>query len=126
LAEEVPTTRLCAETVGRSLPYDRSRVTPGIVHLGVGAFCRAHMAAYVNDLLGADSSWGIVGASLRRPDTRDALAPQDFLYTIAERSGAGTATKVIGSLVTVLDAATQRGELTLRWSIRAFASSRSP
>lgn len=93
------------------LPYDRSRVTPGIVHLGVGAFQRAHIAAYVDRVLGIDPSWGIIGASLRRPDTREALAPQGFLYTLVERSGAGTSARVIGSILDVLDANTQRSDL---------------
>jgi fructuronate reductase len=81
------------------------------VHLGVGAFQRAHLAAYVDDMLRIDPSWGIIGGSLRRPDTRNALAPQDFLYTLAVRSGSGTAIRVVGSLLDVLDAATQRAEL---------------
>ena len=93
------------------LSYDRSRVTPGIVHLGVGAFSRAHLAVYVDDLLPADPSWGIVGASLRRSDVRTALKPQDFLYTLAIRSGDAMKTRVIGSLLDVLDAGTQRDEL---------------
>jgi fructuronate reductase len=42
--------------------YDRRAATPGIVHLGIGAFHRAHMAVYVDDLLKDDPSWGIVGA----------------------------------------------------------------
>ena len=67
--------------------YDRARITPGIVHLGVGAFHRAHQAAYVDDCLAAgETGWGIVGVSLRSADTRDALAPQDGLYTLAIRS----------------------------------------
>jgi fructuronate reductase len=69
------------------------------------------MAAYVDDVLRTDPSWGIIGASLRRPDTRKALAPQDFLYTLAVRGGSGTTTRVIGSLLDVLDAATQRADL---------------
>lgn len=91
--------------------YDRSRITPGIVHLGIGAFHRAHMAVYVDDLLAQHPDWGIVGASLRRPDTRDALAPQDFLYTLALRDASGTACRVIGSVLDVMDANTQRDEL---------------
>jgi fructuronate reductase len=95
-----------------SLPrYDRSIVTPGIVHLGIGAFHRAHMAAYVDDLLAENPGWGIIGASLRRPDTRDALAPQDFLYTLAIRDAQGTKCRVIGSILDVLDANTQRSQL---------------
>src|SRR6185295_3632202 len=100
-----------AAALGARLPYDRSAITPGIVHLGVGAFCRAHVAAYVDDVLRADPSWGIVGASLRRPATRNALQPQDFLYNLAIRSGDGTRTRVIGSLLDVLHAETQRAAL---------------
>ena len=61
--------------------YDRSALATGIVHLGIGAFHRAHMAAYTDAVLAdGDRRWGILGASLRSPDTRDALAPQDGLY----------------------------------------------
>src|SRR5215211_9138639 len=80
--------------------YDRSAVTPGIVHLGIGAFHRAHQAVVIDDLLaGGATDWGIVGASLRSSDTRDALAPQDCLYTVAVRSGAGTDHRIIGSVL---------------------------
>jgi fructuronate reductase len=80
--------------------YDRSRVMPGIVHLGIGAFHRAHQAVMIDDLLaGGATDWGIVGASLRNSDTRDALAPQDCLYTVAVRSGAGTEHRVVGSVL---------------------------
>src|SRR5690242_3004778 len=80
--------------------YDRTRITPGIVHLGIGAFHRAHQAVVIDDLLAAGATdWGIVGASLRSPKTRDALAPQDCLYTTAVRSGAGTEHRIIGSVV---------------------------
>ena len=77
-----------------------SRVTPGIVHLGIGAFHRAHQAVMIDDLLAAGATdWGIVGASLRSSDTHDALAPQDCLYTVAVRSGAGTEHRIIGSVL---------------------------
>lgn len=84
---------------GCRLPrYDRARVTPGIVHLGVGAFHRAHQAVYVDDCLAAgETGWGIVGASLRSPDTRDALAPQDGLYVLAVQDSGGEALRVVGS-----------------------------
>jgi len=111
LAIEGSGPRLCAANAAGRLPYDRARITPGIVHLGVGAFHRAHIAAYVDAVLPTDPSWGIIGASLRRPDTRDALAPQDFLYTLIERGAAGTSLRVIGSLLDVLDAGTQRSQL---------------
>jgi len=80
--------------------YDRTRVTSGIVHLGIGAFHRAHQAVVIDDLIaGGAMDWGIVGASLRSADTQDALAPQDCLYTVAVRSGAGTEHRVIGSVL---------------------------
>src|SRR5918996_2044564 len=83
--------------------YDRAQVTPGIVHLGVGAFHRAHQAAYVDDCLAAgETGWGIVGASLRSTDTRDALAPQDGLYTLAVRSGETESLRVVGSILSLL------------------------
>ncbi len=86
--------------------YDRGRVAPGIVHLGAGAFHRAHQAAFVDTCLAAgERSWGIVGASLRSPATRDALAPQDFLYTLALRDTAGETLRVIGSVLDVVVAA---------------------
>jgi fructuronate reductase len=91
--------------------YDRSRVSPGIVHLGVGAFHRAHMAAYVDSLLGTAPEWGIVGVSLRRPDTKDALAPQDGFYTLAVRDASGTRCRIIGSLIGLLDARNERDRL---------------
>ncbi|MES2102704.1 MAG: mannitol dehydrogenase family protein [Pseudomonadota bacterium] len=80
--------------------YDRKLVQPGIVHLGLGAFHRAHQAAYTDAVLAAgDLRWGIVGVSLRQSDTRDALAPQDNLYTLAIRSGQGESLFVIGALI---------------------------
>ncbi len=111
MTEARVTRRLSAETAIGRLPYDRSTVSPGIVHLGVGAFSRAHTAVYVDDILSIDPSWGIIGASLRHPDARNALAPQDFLYTLLERGGAGTKGRIIGSLLDVLDATSQRESL---------------
>jgi fructuronate reductase len=67
--------------------YDRARLKPGIVHLGIGAFHRAHQAVFTEDAIrmagGAESSnWGIIGASLQKPDMPDALTAQDGLYTV--------------------------------------------
>jgi fructuronate reductase len=94
--------RLSRATAG-PLPYDPSLVDIGIVHLGVGAFHRAHMADYTDAVLRrGDLRWGIMGASLRSPDTRDALAPQDYLYTLAESDEAGERYRLIGALRGVL------------------------
>lgn len=82
---------------------DRSTITPGIVHLGVGAFHRAHQAMYVDKCLSAgETDWGIVAASLRSPQTRDALQPQDGLYTLAVRDGGDESLRVIGSILDLL------------------------
>ena len=79
--------------------YDRARVATGIVHLGLGAFTRAHLSVYTDDVLATgDHRWGILGASLRSPDTRDALSPQDGLYTLAARDASGERLRVIGAL----------------------------
>jgi fructuronate reductase len=91
--------------------YDRGSITPGIVHLGIGAFHRAHMAVYVDSVLHEEPDWGIVGASLRRPDTKDALAPQDYLYSVAVRDASGTKYRLVGSILNVMNAGTQRAEL---------------
>ena len=79
--------------------YDRSTVRTGIVHLGLGAFHRAHQAEFTDDCLNAgETDWGIAAASLRSPDTRDALAPQDGLYTLALRENADQVLRVIGAI----------------------------
>ncbi|MBB4041723.1 fructuronate reductase [Microvirga flocculans] len=82
--------------------YDRSAVSTGIVHLGVGAFHRAHQAVYTDDVLAADPRWGIVAASLRSPDTFEALDPQQGLYTLSVRSQEGEALRVIGAIRRVI------------------------
>ncbi|KAG1317774.1 hypothetical protein G6F62_012704 [Rhizopus arrhizus] len=75
------------DTVARP-GYDRAALRVGIVHLGLGAFARAHLAAVNEAALhaGADRGWGICGVSLRQAAPRDALAPQDGLYALALRS----------------------------------------
>lgn len=79
--------------------YERDQTAIGIVHLGVGAFHRAHQAAVIEDCLArGEKGWAIAGASLRSADTRDALQPQDNLYTLSVRSAAGEALRVIGAI----------------------------
>ena len=82
--------------------YDRRTIMPGIVHIGVGGFHRAHEAVYLDDMMQAGSAqeWGICGVGLRSADKamRDALVPQDCLYTVVTRSAEGAAARVVGSL----------------------------
>jgi fructuronate reductase len=83
--------------------YDPSSVGIGIVHLGTGAFHRAHQAVYVDDLLAQGAKdWRILGVSLRSPGVRDQLVPQDGLYTLVERDGDEERLRIIGSIADVL------------------------
>ncbi|MBV9848441.1 MAG: mannitol dehydrogenase family protein [Armatimonadetes bacterium] len=86
--------------------YDRAAVTDGIVHIGVGGFHRAHQAVYLDDLLGQGKAreWGICGVGLLPQDAkmRDALAPQDGLYTVVARDAEGDQARIIGSLTRYL------------------------
>ncbi len=84
--------------------YDRATLMPGIVHLGVGAFMRAHLAVATEAALQTDGDrrWGIIGVSLRQPDTRLALDPQGGLYTLALRDRHEQSLQVIGCLLRVL------------------------
>ena len=86
--------------------YDRSRLTPGIVHIGLGNFHRAHMAVYLDDLfaLGEGMDWAIIGAGVRAPDARmrDALMAQDCLSTIIELDPAGKSARRIGAMIDFL------------------------
>lgn len=86
--------------------YDRHGVSQSIVHIGVGGFFRAHQAVYLDDLLQlpGHSGWGFCGIGLLRPDyrMRDALLPQDCVYTVVESSQAGEHARVIGSVLDFL------------------------
>src|SRR5450631_2167841 len=94
------TLRLVAQA---GLPdYDRTRVLPGIVHLGIGNFHRAHQAVYIDRCLRADPRWGIIGVSLRRGDMAEALNPQDGLFGVVTRGASGNETRIIGSVLKVL------------------------
>ena len=91
--------------------YDRSSMTTGIVHIGVGGFHRAHEAAYLDRLMrrragsaspeGSCLDWGICGVGLLPGDARmrDALEGQDHLYTLILKHPGGLRDPVvIGSI----------------------------
>ncbi|RDW62439.1 mannitol 2-dehydrogenase [Coleophoma cylindrospora] len=82
--------------------FDRNGVKEGIVHVGVGGFHRAHLAVYVDELMGQFGlrDWAICGVGLQPFDAgmRDALVPQDCLYTVIERAATGSSARVIGSI----------------------------
>ena len=96
--------------------YDRSAVTVGIVHIGVGGFHRAHQAMYADRLLGAGlaTEWGICGVGLLPGDARmaEALDAQDGLYTLVEKGSDGSLrARVIGSIVRYLHAPADPGSV---------------
>ncbi|WP_417669181.1 mannitol dehydrogenase family protein [Roseibium sp.] len=83
--------------------YDRSKLTAGIVHIGVGNFHRAHQAVYLDRLFakGRDHDWAIVGAGVKSFDNamRERLKDQDWLTTIVELDPNGFNATVIGSMI---------------------------
>lgn len=102
--------------------YDRGKVSAGIVHLGLGAFCRAHLSVYTDDVLAAGATdWGIIGVDLLSPAIRDALAPQDCLYSVFSRQADGDRLRVVGSM---LDALALPGDLGRALSLMASPSTR--
>jgi len=86
--------------------YDRSLVTPGVVHVGVGGFHRAHQAMYTDRLLGEGAlDWGICGVGVMAADRqmKEVLDAQDGLYTLVLKHSDGTyEPQVIGSIVEYL------------------------
>ena len=82
--------------------WDHSRLESRIVHLGCGAFHRAHQALYTHHLLeSTDSDWGICEVNLMPGNDRvliENLKKQQLLYTVAEKGAESTELKIIGSM----------------------------
>jgi len=100
--------------------YDRSKLTPGIVHIGLGNFHRAHMAVYLDDLfaLGQGHDWAILGAGVREGDAkmREALIAQDCLSTVIELDPKGKSARRIGSMIGFLPVEPHNGALIVAMS----------
>ena len=83
--------------------YDRASLTPGIVHIGLGNFHRAHQAWYLHSLMqqGLAHDWAIIGAGVRSndEDQRLRLAAQDYITTLIELSPERKSAEVIGSMI---------------------------
>lgn len=86
--------------------YNRRALTPGIVHIGLGNFHRAHQAWYLHRLMqkGLAHDWAIIGASVRHEDAdqRSRLLRQDCLTTLIELDPSGTSAEVVGSVIDYL------------------------
>jgi fructuronate reductase len=94
--------------------YDPAAVAIGVVHLGLGAFHRAHQAIYTDAVLARDPRWGICGVSLKTPRATSALAAQDGLYTALEKSPAGRRARIVGSVREALYLGTGRARVFAR------------
>ena len=86
--------------------YDRTALKPGMVHIGLGNFHRAHQAWYLHRLFdqGLCHDWAIVGASVRASDEaqREKLLKQDCLTTLIELDPSGASAEVIGPMIDYL------------------------
>lgn len=98
--------------------YDRSKLTPGIVHIGLGNFHRAHQSWYLHRLfeMGLDHDWAIVGAGVRAYDEaqRLKLKAQDYLTTLIELDPSGKSAEVVGAMIDYVPIAEGNGPLIER------------
>ncbi len=83
--------------------FDRSNLSAGIVHIGLGNFHRAHQAWYLQQLMqtGAAHDWAIIGAGVKQRDKEQCqkLAAQDYLTTLIELETGGGAVEIVGSMI---------------------------
>lgn len=90
--------------------YDRDALAVGMAHVGVGAFHRCHQGEFTDDLLGERfDRWGVVGINIREPRLADTLKPQDGLYTRLLREDDRVDARVIGCMVSTVDAQDDAG-----------------
>lgn len=116
MAERLTQQTLKALGEAVALPgYDRSRVTAGILHVGLGNFHRAHQAVYLDELfaLGRDTDWGILGAGVMPGDAamRSDLAAQDWLYSVTEEDADSERVRIVGSLTGFVPVASGHGPI---------------
>lgn len=90
--------------------FDRSMVTPGILHIGIGNFHKAHQAYYIDEIMNADPTnpdvlqWGIVGNSWmdKANKKRNALEAQGYLQTLVARDDLTTKAQILAGMVDFL------------------------
>jgi fructuronate reductase/mannitol 2-dehydrogenase len=83
--------------------YDRAALRPGIVHIGVGGFHRAHQAVYLDELARRGATdWGVVGVGLHSRAIGEVLDAQDRLHTVVERAPDGDHATVVGVMTAYL------------------------
>lgn len=95
--------------------YDRARLSPGVVHIGVGNFHRAHQAVYLDDLFnaGRDHDWALIGAGVRPDDAamRATLGAQDWLTTVVEMEPGARRPRVTGAMIGFAEVAADNAPL---------------
>ena len=105
---DVTVERLSLRTLSQVASSRQPRVDPrglgvGIVHLGIGAFHRAHQAEFTEDAIAAGGGdWGICGVTQRSPAVVEQLTPQDGLYTLLARGPSAVDARVVGAVREVL------------------------
>jgi fructuronate reductase len=94
--------------------YDRRSLRVGMVHLGLGAFHRAHQALYTEQAMSLSRSdeWGIIGVSMRSQKVAEQLLPQDGLYSIASEDASDIELQVVGAIIDVLVASEDAAAVT--------------
>ncbi|WP_439105030.1 mannitol dehydrogenase family protein [Celeribacter marinus] len=118
------TMKLCNDTLN-DLPdaivrptYDRSALTAGIVHIGLGNFHRAHQSWYLHRLMqqGYAQDWAIVGAGVRPYDEvmRQKMAEQDYMTTLIELDPSSSSAEVVGSMIDYVPVVEGHGPLIER------------
>ena len=122
--ELIPLSNRTLEDLSIERPrYDRASLTPGLVHIGVGNFHRAHQAWYLHRLMQAGEAldWAIIGAGVRPYDMamREKLLSQDCLTTLIQLDPNETSAEVIGPMIDYLPIEEENGAL-----IRAMADPR--
>ncbi|TCP90541.1 fructuronate reductase [Rhizobium sp. PP-CC-2G-626] len=101
--------------------FDPATLKAGIVHIGIGAFHRAHQAVYTDLALAAEGGdWGIVGASLRSVEIVADLKAQDHLYSVVTRGADGDRARIVGSIIEAIAATEQREHLLDRLADNAI------
>lgn len=93
--------------------YDRAGLRAGIVHLGLGAFHRAHQAVYTDEAIArSGGDWGIIGVSLRSADVSTQLLEQDCLYSVLSEDATGVEVRIVGAVREVLVASAGLSRIT--------------
>lgn len=84
----------------RGPAVDPAALTVGQVHLGLGAFHRAHQSVYTEDAAAAtgETGWGVLGVTQRSARVAEQLDPQDGLYGVLTAGADATSLRLVGSL----------------------------